>query len=125
MTNCQLSLATMHVFWSYFWQFFFCFPKTRNLKCRYYKRKFKCGCLLKESSLKVATTHAELHKIQHKCIQVVAEGIGLEDYLIRKVAALYNFQCNGCLRKIKTICRQSLNSYQDELDPAEHTKERW
>ena len=32
----------------------------------------------KESSLKVATTRAELHKIQHKSIQVVAEGIGLE-----------------------------------------------
>ena len=126
MTNCQISLATMHIFWSYFFAlFFFCFPKTRNLKCKYYKRKFKCGCLLKESSLKVATTHAELHKIQHKCIQVVAEGIGLEDYLIRKVAALCNFQCNGCLRKIKTICRQSLNFYQDEFDPAEHTKERW
>ena len=76
--------------------------------------------------MKVATTHAELHKIQHKYIQVVAKGIGREDYiLIRKVAALCNFQCNGCLRKIKTICRQSLNFYQDELDPAEHTKERW
>ena len=35
----------------------------------------------KESSLKVATTRAELHKIQHKSIQVVAEGIGLENYL--------------------------------------------
>ena len=28
-------------------------------------------------------------KIQHKSIQVVAEGIGLENYLIRNVAALY------------------------------------
>ena len=33
-------------------------------------------------------TRAELHKIQHKSIQVVAEGIGLENYLIRNVAAL-------------------------------------
>ena len=27
-------------------------------------------------------------KIQHKSIQVVAEGIGLENYLVRNVAAL-------------------------------------
>ena len=57
-------------------------------------------------------------KIQHKSIQVVAEGIGLENYLIRNVAALRNFQCNVCLRKTKTLCRHSLNFYQDELDPA-------
>ena len=69
---------------------------------------------LKESSLKVATTRAELHKIQHKSIQVVAEGIGLR-----------KFQCNVCLRKIETLCRHSLNFYQDELDQREHTKERW
>ena len=60
--------------------------------------------------MKVATTRAELHKIQHKSIQVVAEGIGLENYLIRNVAALQlrNFQCNVCLRKIKTLCRHAL-----------------
>ena len=81
---------------------------------------------MKESSLKVAMTRAELHKIQHKSIQVVAEGIGLENYLIRNVVALPNFQCNVCLRKIKTICRHPLNNfYQDELDPAENTKECW
>ena len=74
--------------------------------------------------MKVATTRAELHKIQHKSIQVVAEGIGLENYLIRNVAALRNFQCNVCLRKIKTLCRHSLNFYQDELDPAEPYKRR-
>ena len=49
----------------------------------------------------------ELHKIQHKSIQVVAEGIGLENYLIRNVAALRNFQCKVCLRKIKTLCRHA------------------
>ena len=75
---------------------------------------FKCGRPLKESSLKVATTGDELHKIQHISIQVVAEGIELR-----------NFQCNVCLRKIETLCRHSLNFYQGELDPAEHTKERW
>ena len=64
--------------------------------------------------MKVATTREELHKIQHKSIQVVAKGIGLR-----------NFQCNVCLRKIETLCCHSLNFYQDELDPAEHTKERW
>ena len=58
--------------------------------------------------MKVATTRAELHKIQHKSIQVVAEGIGLENYLIRNVAALRNFQCNVCLRKIKTLCCHAL-----------------
>ena len=60
--------------------------------------------------MKVATTRAELHKIQHKSIQVVAEGIGLENYLIRNVAALQlrNFQCNVCLRKSKTLCRHAL-----------------
>ena len=75
--------------------------------------------------MKVETTRAELHKIQHKSIQVVAEGIRLENYLIKNVAALRNFQYNVCLRKIKTLCCHSLNFYQDELDPAEHTKERW
>ena len=60
--------------------------------------------------MKVATTRAELHKIKHKSIQVVAEGIGLETYLIRNVAALQlrNFQCNVCLRKSKTLCRHAL-----------------
>ena len=58
--------------------------------------------------MKVATTRAELHKLQHKSIQVVAEGIGLENYLTRNVAALRNFQCKVCLRKIKTLCRHAL-----------------
>ena len=58
--------------------------------------------------MKVAATRVELHKIQHKSIQVVAEGIGLENYLIRNVAALRNFQCSVCLRKIKTLCRHAL-----------------
>ena len=58
--------------------------------------------------MKVATTRAESHKIQHKSIQVVAEGIGLENYLIRNVAALHDFQCNVCLRQIKTLCRHEL-----------------
>ena len=60
--------------------------------------------------MKVAATRSELHKIQHKSIQVVAEGIGLENYLIRNVAALQlrNFQCNVCLRKSKTLCRHAL-----------------
>ena len=53
--------------------------------------------------MKVATTRAESHKIQHKPIQVVAEGIQLENYLIRNAAALRNFQCNVCLRRIKTL----------------------
>ena len=42
----------------------------------------------KKGTLKVATTRAELHKIQYKSIQVVADGIGLENYLIRNVSAL-------------------------------------
>ena len=60
--------------------------------------------------MQVATTRGELHKIQHKSIEVVAEGIGLENYLIRNVAALQlrNFQCNVCLRKSKTLCRHAL-----------------
>ena len=74
--------------------------------------------------MKVETTRAELHKIQHKSIQVVAAGIGMENYLIRNVVSLRNFQCNVCLRKIKTLRHRSLNFYQGELDPAEHTKER-
>ena len=57
--------------------------------------------------MKVATTRAELHKIQHKSVQVVPEGIGLENYLIRNAEALRNFQCNVCLRKIKTLCRHA------------------
>ena len=51
---------------------------------------------------------AQLHKIQHKPIQVVAEGVGLENYLIRNLAALRNFQCNVCLRKIKTLYGHAL-----------------
>ena len=72
--------------------------------------------------MQVAMTHAELHEIQHKSIQVLAEGIGQENYLIRNEAALCNFQCDVCLSKIKTLCCHSLNFYQDELDPPEHTK---
>ena len=49
----------------------------------------------------------------------------MENYLIRNVVSLRNFRCNVCLRKIKTLRRHSLNFYQDELDPAEHTKECW
>ena len=56
----------------------------------------------------LAATRTELHKIQHKSIQVVAEGIGLENYLIRNVAALRNFQCKVCLRKMKTLCGHAL-----------------
>ena len=51
----------------------------------------------------VAGTRAELYRIQHKSIQVVTEGIGLENCLIRNVAALRNFQCSVCLRQIKTL----------------------
>ena len=58
--------------------------------------------------MKVAMTHAELHKMQDKFIHGVAEGIRQENYLIRNVAALHNFQCNVCLRKIKTLCRHAL-----------------
>ena len=77
--------------------------------------------------MKVATTRAELHKIQHKSIQVVAEGIGLENYLIRNVTALRNFQRNVSLRKIKTLCRHALFEFLSGriLDPVNHTKERW
>ena len=74
--------------------------------------------------MKVAATRAELLKIQHKSIQVVAEGIGLENYLIRNVAAHRNFQCNAKFFLDKHFAvTHSLNFYQDELDPAEHTKE--
>ena len=68
--------------------------------------------------MKVATKRAELSKIQHKSIQVVAEGIGLENYLIRNVAALRNFQCNVCLRKVKTLCRHA----PFEFPAAEHKR---
>ena len=49
----------------------------------------------------------------------------MENYL--NVAALRNCQCNVCLlEKLKHFAvTHSLNFYQDELDPAEHTKERW
>ena len=57
--------------------------------------------------MKVATKRAELRRIQHKSIQVVAEGIGLENYFIRNVAALRNFHCSVCLRKVKTLCRHA------------------
>ena len=57
--------------------------------------------------MKVATKRAELRRIQRKSIQVVAEGIGLENYLIRNVAALRNFHCSVCLRKVKTLCRRT------------------
>ena len=66
---------------------------------------------MKESFLKVATMCVELHKIQHKSIRLVAEGIGLENYLIRNVAALCNFQCNVCLKTNKTLCRHALSEF--------------
>ena len=53
--------------------------------------------------MKVAATRAELHKIQHKSIQVVAEGSGLENYLIRNVAALRNFHAMFVREKLKTL----------------------
>ena len=62
--------------------------------------------------MKVATKRAELRKIQHKSIQVLAEGIGLENYLIRNVAVLGNFQCNVCVRKVKTLCRHAPFEFQ-------------
>ena len=76
--------------------------------------------------MKVATTRAELHKIRHKSIQVVVEGIGLENYLIRNVTALRNFQRYVCLRKIKAPCRHALFEFLSGriLDPVDHTKER-
>ena len=50
--------------------FLFCFPE--EIQCEgTIKKKFKCGRPLKESSLKVATTRAELHKIQHKSIKLL------------------------------------------------------
>ena len=36
---------------------------------------------------------------------------GAENYLIRNVAALGNFQCNVCLRKMKTLCRHALSEF--------------
>ena len=55
MTSCQIRLAATHVFWSYF-----------------------SNCLsfvfLKQEILKVTVLKKILHKIQHKSIQVVAEG---------------------------------------------------
>ena len=42
------------------------------------------------------------------CGEAIAEGIGLENFLIRNVAALRNFQCNVCVRKITTLCRHAL-----------------
>ena len=77
--------------------------------------------------MKVAATRVELHKIQHKSIQVVAEGIGLEKYLKTNVAAPRNFQCNVCLRKIKTLCLHALFEFLSRRtgSSAEHTKERW
>ena len=54
--------------------------------------------------MKVATTRAELHKIQHKSIQVVAEGSGLENYCIRNVAALRNWDTMFVREKLKTHC---------------------
>ena len=72
--------------------------------------------------MKVATTRAELRKIKHKSIQVVAEGIGLENYLIRNVAALHNFQCNVCLRKFEHFAvTHSLNFYQASINIPEHS----
>ena len=62
MKSCQISLAAMHVFYSYFSHCFsFVFLK-QEIYSEGTIKKFKCGRPLKESSLKVATTRAELHK---------------------------------------------------------------
>ena len=55
--------------------------------------------------MKAATTLAELHKIQHKSIQIVAEGSGLENYIIRNVAALRNLHDAMFVQeKLKILC---------------------
>ena len=57
---------------------------------------------------------AELEDIvQHESIQVVAEGIGLENYLIRHEAALRNFQCNVCLRRFVRVTAVNSQVYEN------------
>ena len=55
---------------------FFFFVFLKKSKVKNYKKKFKCSRPLKESSLKVATTRAELHKIQHKSIKLLLKESG-------------------------------------------------
>ena len=76
MTTCQICLAAMYIFWSYFSQCFFFVVFLKKSKVKNYKKKFKCSRPLKESSLKVATTRAELHKIQHKSIKLLLKESG-------------------------------------------------
>ena len=61
--------------------------------------------------MKVATTRAELHKIQHKSIQVVAEGIGLENYLTRNVAAQFAPDCMREVTRLLSIKQLTTTPY--------------
>ena len=81
-------------------------------------KKFKCCRPLKESSLNVATTRAELHKIQHKSTQVVAE---------KRAGKPFNKKCCGSSQLAYNVCPRKIKNtlLTLELDPAEHTKERW
>ena len=112
MTSCQISLAAMQVFQSYY---SYCFS--------FVSLNFKCGRALKESSLKVATTRAELHKIQHKSIQVVAEGSGLKNYFIRNVAAFCNLHTMFVREMLKTLCCLS-NWIQQSIQKKDSSGER-
>ena len=60
--------------------------------------------------MKVATTRASLHKIQHKSIQVVAEGSGLENHLIRNFGALRNLHTMFVREKLKHFADSRIGS---------------
>ena len=62
--------------------------------------------------MKVATTRAELHKIQHKSIHVVAEGIGQENYFIRNVAAQFVSDCMREVTRLLSIKQLTTTPYQ-------------
>ena len=64
-----------HILVVFLAMFFFCSPEEIQSEGTI-KKKFKCGRPLKESSLKVATTRAELHKMQHKSIKLLLKESG-------------------------------------------------
>ena len=107
MTSCQISLAAMGLFKSYFvCCFSFVFLKQEIWSEGTIKKSINVVVCWRK---KVATMRGLLCKIQHKSIT----------FLLNVSCWTSQLACNVCRRNyLQTLC------WHLELDPAEHTKER-
>ena len=98
------------VFLALFSVFLFFFPKTRNLKWRYYKKSSNAVFHWRNLPWKLQRRVPSYIKSSINLFKLLLKESGWKTILIRNVAALQlrNFQCNVCLRKSKTLCRHAL-----------------